>query len=66
VQERQIPPDVAQVRRLLLKDHADAVTNGGVPVTAAPRIYPQDAAPEPRVGCEKLGYRVSIEPAEAA
>src|SRR3954470_14571580 len=34
----EIPSDVAQVRPLLLKDHANAVTNARMPVTAAPRV----------------------------
>ena len=34
----EIPSDVAQVRPLLLQDHANAVTDAGTPVTAAPRV----------------------------
>src|SRR5215469_182953 len=34
----QIPSDVSQVRPLLLQDHANAVTDRGMPVTAAPRV----------------------------
>ena len=37
-QQREVPPDVAQVRPLLLEDHADAVPDGGMPVVAAPRV----------------------------
>src|SRR4051794_452361 len=34
----EIPSDVAQVRPLLLQDHANAVTDARMPVTAAPRV----------------------------
>ena len=34
----EIPSDVAQVRPLLLEDHTHAVTDGGVPVPAAPGV----------------------------
>src|SRR6478609_11441912 len=37
-QTSEIPSDVAQVRPLLLQDHAEAVTDAGMPVTAAPRV----------------------------
>ena len=37
-QEGEVPPDVPQVCPLLLQDHAHAVTDGWMPVPAAPRV----------------------------
>ena len=37
-QDGEVLPDVAQVRPLLLQDHAHAVTKSEMPVSAAPRV----------------------------
>ncbi len=44
--ECEVPPDVAEVRPFLLQDHAHAVPNRRMPVTATPRIVALLVEPE--------------------
>ena len=57
-QEGEVSPDVAQVRPFLLQDHPHAVSDGRVPVAAAPRVVALLGEQVRRCAGQELGHHL--------